>query len=137
MTSLNKYLSHAPGDSLPVAFRLPMRLFYFELMVETTDHFKLQCQSKIGNATVRVIKSVPVAQTSSHLKAESLEDEIMFLIQTGPKSTINVCRAGKYVRNFDSVHTMPEYFENDEKFNGWASLSHENGTFFAGRFRKR
>ena len=35
--------------------------------------------------------------------------------------------------DLDCVHTMPAHFENGEKRDG----SHENGTFFADRFRKR
>ena len=33
-----------------------------------------------------------------------------------------------------NVHTMPEHFEKDDKFDEWASRSHENVTFFSGRF---
>ena len=34
-------------------------------------------------------------------------------------------------------HDAGIHFENGEKCDGLASRSHENGTFFAGRFRKR
>ena len=65
------------------------------------------------------------------LRAEGTISTIVFASFKQPLMMPGVIAASL---DLDCVHTMPVHFENGEKCDGLASCSHENCTFFAGRF---